>query len=269
MKEAGRMRVVQINLGNHGSTGSIAIGINEVAKSEGIETYFAYPWDSSNKPSQNGDILIGTKFGRRASRKLGKITGYNGCFSIFATMKFLHTLNRIKPDIIHLHNLHNCYINLPMLFHYIKKHNVRTIWTLHDCWAFTGQCPYFSLVNCMKWKTGCHDCPQIDRYPPANVDRTRLMWKLKRKWFTGVKNMTIVTPSQWLADLVKESYLKEYDIKVINNGIDLNVFRPTKGDFEERMSNILGGGTSTYFSALHLTGMNEKDWMYLLSWQAF
>ena len=163
-------------------------------------------------------------------------------------MKFqIYTMEQSKEwdAVVRSFLSYNCYINLPMLFHYIKKHNVRTIWTLHDCWAFTGQCPYFSLVNCMKWKTGCHDCPQIDRYPPANVDRTRLMWKLKRKWFTGVKNMTIVTPSQWLADLVKESYLKEYDIKVINNGIDLNVFRPTKGDFEERMSNILGGGTST------------------------
>lgn len=234
------MKIIQINLGNHGSTGGIAIGINEVAKVEGIETYFAYPWDSNNKPSKEGDIIIGTKFGRRASRKLGKITGFNGCFSVFSTFKFLRILNEIKPDIIHLHNLHNCYVNLPMLFHYIKKKKIPIVWTLHDCWAFTGQCAYFSLVGCEKWKTGCHDCPQIDRYPPAKVDRTKIMWKLKKKWFNGVENMTIVTPSKWLADLVNKSYLKDYHVQVINNGIDLTVFYPIQSDIRERLK--IGGG---------------------------
>lgn len=234
------MKVVQINLGNHGSTGNIAAGVNEVAESVGIETYLAYPWDSNNKPSKKCDIIIGTKFGRRVSRKLGKITGFNGCFSVFATFNFLRRLDKIKPDIIHLHNLHNCYINIPMLFRYIKKHNIRIVWTLHDCWAFTGQCPYFSLVGCEKWKTGCYDCPQIDRYPAADKDRTKTMWKLKRKWFTGVENMTIVTPSQWLADLVKESYLSEYDVRIINNGIDLNVFHPIQSNIRERLG--IGGG---------------------------
>ena len=236
------MKIVQLNLGNHGSTGGIAKGINIVARKEGIITYFAYPWDSNNGPADDNDVIIGSQLGRRVSRKLGRLTGFNGCFSLFATIEFLKQLDEIKPDILHLHNLHNCYINLPMLFHYIKEKKISAIWTLHDCWAFTGQCPYFSIVGCEKWKTGCHKCPQIDRYPSAVVDQTRIMWKLKKKWFNGIENMTIVTPSKWLAALVKESFLKDYPIQVINNGIDLSVFHPIQSDIKERLG-IIGGGS--------------------------
>lgn len=126
-------------------------------------------------------------------------------------------------------------MNLPLFFKYIKKAQIPIVWTLHDCWAFTGQCPHFTVANCDKWKTGCHDCPfPHDEYPQARVDRSELMWRIKKKWFTGVKNMTIVTPSQWLADLVNQSYLGEYPVQVINNGIDLSVFTPTSSNFRDR-----------------------------------
>ena len=121
-----------------------------------------------------------------------------------------------------------------MLFNYIKKSDIPVVWTLHDCWAFTGQCPHFTLAKCDKWKTGCYDCPQYREYPASLYDNTKRMWKLKKKWFTGVKNITIVTPSKWLAELAKESYLKKYPIKVINNGINLKIFKPTTGNFKER-----------------------------------
>ncbi len=120
-----------------------------------------------------------------------------------------------------------------MLFKYIKKHSIKTVWTLHDCWSFTGQCPYFSSINCDKWKTGCFDCPQINIYPVSKVDQTRKMWKRKRGWFSGVENLTVVTPSEWLASLVKQSFLKDYPVKVINNGIDLDVFKPTESGFRK------------------------------------
>jgi glycosyltransferase involved in cell wall biosynthesis len=162
------------------------------------------------------------------------MTGFHGCFSYFGTKELLRMIDKIHPDIIHLHNLHNWTINLPMLFRYIKKHNIAVVWTLHDCWGFTGKCPHFTLARCERWKTGCFDCAQVREYPQCFVDQTKLMWKLKKKWFTGVQNLTIVTPSQWLAKLVRESYLKEYPIKVINNGIDLNVFHPMQSDFRKR-----------------------------------
>ena len=230
------MRIVQINGGAKGSTGKIMMGIAEVARAQGHEVMCASPITTTNRDAGEdcGYYRIGTFNSRRVNVALARITGFNGCFAWLETYKLLKKIDEFKPDIIHLHNLHDSYINLPMLFSYIKKHNVPTVWTLHDCWTFTGQCPYFTIVKCDKWKAGCHNCPQYKEYPASLYDNTKKMWLLKKKWFTGVKNMTIVTPSRWLARLAQESYLKEYSIQVINNGIDLNVFKPTHSNFRER-----------------------------------
>lgn len=232
------MRIVQINGGAKGSTGKIMMGIADVARTQGHEVMCASPITTTNRDAGEdcGYYRIGTFNSRRVNVALARITGFNGCFAWLETYKLLKKIDEFKPDIIHLHNLHDSYINLPMLFSYIKKHNVPTVWTLHDCWSFTGQCPHFTMVKCDKWKTGCHNCPQYKEYPASLYDNTKKMWQLKKKWFTGVKNMTIVTPSEWLANLVNESYLKEYPIKVINNGIDLNIFKPTPCD------DVMGGG---------------------------
>lgn len=230
------MRIVQINGGAKGSTGKIMMGIAEVARAQGHEVMCASPITTTNRDAGEdcGYYRIGTFNSRRVNVALARITGFNGCFVWFETYKLLKTIDDFKPDIIHLHNLHDSYINLSMLISYIKKHNVPTVWTLHDCWAFTGQCPHFTIVKCDKWKAGCHNCPQYKEYPASLYDNTKKMWQLKKKWFTGVKNMTIVTPSEWLAGLARESYLKQYPIEVINNGIDLNVFKPTHSNFREQ-----------------------------------
>jgi len=230
------MRIVQINGGAKGSTGKIMMGIADVARAQGHEVMCASPITTTNRDAGEdcGYYRIGTFNSRRVNVALARITGFNGCFAWFETYKLLKKIDEFKPDIIHFHNLHDSYINLPMLFSYIKKHSVPTVWTLHDCWSFTGQCPHFTIVRCDKWKTGCHNCPQYKEYPASFYDNTKRMWKLKKKWFTGIGNMTIVTPSKWLAELAKESYLKGYPIEVINNGIDLDVFKPTPSNFRER-----------------------------------
>ena len=230
------MRIVQINGGAKGSTGKIMMGIAEVARAQGHEVMCASPITTTNRDAGEdcGYYRIGTFNSRRVNVALARITGFNGCFAWFETYKLLKKIDEFKPDIIHLHNLHDSYINLSMLFSYIKKHNVPTVWTLHDCWSFTGQCPHFTIVKCDKWKVGCHNCPQYKEYPASLYDNTKKMWQLKKKWFTGVKNMTIVTPSEWLAGLARESYLKQYPIEVINNGIDLNAFKPTHSNFREQ-----------------------------------
>lgn len=229
------MNIFEINSVPYGSTYSIMLGIAEIAEKEGhtVVTSSGY----STHPSKNlpaSHFNIGGVIDKSLHMALARLTGLNGCFSHLPTLRLLRKIKREKVDLIHLHNLHGWYINLPMLFNYIKKHNIPVVWTLHDCWAMTGQCPYFTMVKCERWKTGCHDCPQYRQYPESYVDRTKTMWKLKKKWFTGVQNMTIVTPSQWLADLVNESFLAEYPVKVINNGIDLGVFKPTENDFREK-----------------------------------
>ena len=229
------MKTVLINSCNFGSTGNIMLEIAETAENGGYTATVCYPQSRDNSRKQKEkDFIIGTRFSRNIHLMLAEITGLNGCFSYCSTLKLLKKLDKFKPDIIHLHNLHNCYINLSLLFKYIKKHNIKTVWTLHDCWAFTGHCPHFDMIGCDKWKTGCYSCPQYREYPQSVFDNSKYMYKFKRKWFTGVKNMTIVTPSEWLAGLVKESYLKDYPVKVINNGIDLNVFKPTESDFRKK-----------------------------------
>lgn len=229
------MKTVLINSCNFGSTGNIMFEIAETAENGGYTAAVCYPQSRDNSRKQKEkDFVIGTRFSRNIHLMLAEITGLNGCFSYFSTLKLLKKLDKLKPDIIHLHNLHNCYINLSLLFKYIKKHNIKTVWTLHDCWAFTGHCPHFDMIGCDKWKTGCYSCPQYKEYPKSLFDNSKYMYRLKKKWFTDIKDMTIVTPSEWLASLVKESYLKDYPVKVINNGIDLNVFKPTESDFREK-----------------------------------
>lgn len=227
-------KILAVNLGNFGSTGKIMSGINDLAIANGDETFKAYPGNKRNQLKQDSDILLCSDLFRRINQRLAYYTGFNGCFSFFSTLRFLKRIKEINPDIIQLHNLHNSYINLPILFGFIKTNDIHIVWTLHDCWSFTGHCPHFTMVKCNKWRTGCYDCPQYKEYPQSFVDNSKFMWKLKKKWFTGVKNLTIVTPSEWLAGLVKESYLKDYPVVVINNGIDLNVFKPTESDLREK-----------------------------------
>lgn len=233
------MRIVQINGGAKGSTGKIMLGIAEVARAQGHEVMCASPITSTNRDAgaDCGYYRIGTYQSRRLNVALARISGFNGCFAWIETYKLLKKMDEFKPDIIHLHNLHDSYINLPMLFSYIKKRDIPVVWTLHDCWAFTGQCPHFVMEKCDKWKTGCNHCVKYREYPATLFDNTKQMWKLKKKWFTGPENLTIVTPSFWLRDLVKQSYLKNKEICVIQNGVDLDIFKPRES---KRFSKFAG-----------------------------
>lgn len=225
--------IVFINWTNVGSTGRIVYGISALAQAQGYRTFHAYSMSRNVLPQRENDLIISSVPVKFVSTRLAWLTGLNGCFAWFSTLRLLKKLDELSPDILHLHNLHNSYINLPMLFRYIKKHRIKVVWTLHDCWSFTGHCPHFTLCGCERWKTGCGKCPQPGVYPPLLRDTTAWLWKKKKEWFTGVEDLTIVTPSQWLADLVKESFLKVYPVKVIYNGIDLQTFRPTPSGFRE------------------------------------
>lgn len=229
------MKIVSINAMTEGSTGKIMLQIASSARKEGMEAY-TFSTNSSGKyykklpPAPEGHFYYSTFAENFVHLSLGMVTGYQECFGQFNTWRLLKKIDDIQPDIIHLHNLHSAYVNLEMLFKYIKKRHIKVVWTLHDCWAFTGQCPHFTLEKCNKWRKGCYSCTQYNKYPKAYVDQTKNMWKLKKKWFTMPDKMVIVTPSNWLADLVKQSYLKKYSVKVINNGISLENFKPTKSD---------------------------------------
>ncbi len=228
------MKIFAINAVPYGSTCNIMLGVARVAEQKGHTVVTASGYSTHPcKDLPREHYPIGGFVNKALHMVMARLTGLHGCFSYFATLRLVRRLKRYGADLIHLHNLHGWYVNLPMLFRYIKKHNIPVVWTLHDCWAFTGQCPHFTMVKCDRWRTGCHHCPQYRQYPQSYVDCTRTMWRRKRKWFTGVENMTVVTPSRWLSGLVKESFLKEYPVKVIHNGIDLDIFKPTESDFRE------------------------------------
>lgn len=228
------MKVVQINsVCEYGSTGRIAVDLSRAMTEAGIENYIFYGVGKSEYP-------LGIKFGNNLYLKSNiiktRFLGKHGFYSKLATKKMIEKLDEIKPDVIHLHNIHGHYINVEMLFDYIKKNKIRVIWTLHDCWSFTGHCSHFEYVGCERWKTGCESCKQLKEYPKSLIfDRSKQSYADKKKAFCGVENMTIVTPSQWLSRLVGESFLRDYKTTVVNNGVDLNRFYPMKSDMKKRL----------------------------------
>ncbi len=230
------MKICQINGGVYGSTGKIMFGITKTAEQNCMQVLCFSPVTVTNRFHQPKEAYqkIGTYRFRQISVFLSRLTGLHGCFPFFSTHQLLRKIKDFRPNIVHLHNLHDSYIHLPMLFRFLKKHSIKTVWTLHDCWAFTAYCPYFDRAECDRWQTGCHHCPQHHRYPKSYIDRSKTMYRLKKRWFTGLLDMTIVTPSRWLADLANRSYLRKYPVLVIHNGIDLEVFKPTESNLREK-----------------------------------
>lgn len=230
------MSIFEINSCNVGSTGGIMLSIAKAARVAGLPVKTCCAYSRTNWPKQDKyTLFIGNRISRNIHLFSGMFLGISNCLSIISTCLFLRKIKKQGCTLLHLHNLHNSYINLPLLFRFIKKNHIPVIWTLHDCWSFTGRCPHFVMTKCDRWQKGCHDCPYPKKsYPQSYIDTSRMMWKFKCNWFTGIENCIIVTPSQWLADLVKQSYLKDYPVKVINNGIDLSVFKPIESSFREK-----------------------------------
>lgn len=230
------MRVAQINGGVFGSTGKIMFGIANVCEQAGHATFCASPITTTNRYRQpNHEYYpIGNFHSRRFHVLLDRLTGKQSGHAHIETKRLLKRLDVFSPDIVQLHNLHGSYINLPMLFGYLQKRRIHTVWTLHDCWAFTGHCPHFDMIGCDKWRTGCHHCPQYRGYPQSIYDNSRQGYHDKKQLFTGLDHLHIVTPSVWLGELAKQSFLGKYPVTVINNGINPDVFVPTASDFRQR-----------------------------------
>lgn len=227
------MKVLQINsVCGVGSTGRIATDLYKVIEEAGHECVIAY--GRGTAPEGIKTIKIGTNFDNYMHVAKTRIFDKHGFGSTKATKEFIKKVEEYNPDVIHLHNIHGYYINIEILFNYLKIANKKVIWTLHDCWAFTGHCSHFDYVGCYKWKMGCNNCKQKKEYPSSKLmDASQFNYEKKRNIFTSVKDMTIVTPSKWLANLVKESFLGKYEVRVINNGIDLGVFKPIESNFRE------------------------------------
>lgn len=222
------MRVLQISPTlNTSAIGRIAEEIGQYLQSKRHQSVVAYSHLGVNG-TQSKAIKIGNKPDFYAHAVLTRTMDRHAYGSGHSTRKLIKTIKLLDPDVIHLHNVHGYYLHMRILFDYLKQANKPVVYTLHDCWSFTGHCSYFDFVGCDKWKTGCFECPSKRAYPASwLIDRSKQNYAEKKVIFNGIENLTLVTPSVWLAGLVRQSFLSSYPVKVINNGVNTVVFKPT------------------------------------------
>lgn len=230
------MKVLQISSEvNIGSVGRIAEQIGENILNEGWESYIAF--GREHLPSKSSIFKIGNTFDFIYHVLLTRLTDRHGFGSENATKKLINTIKDINPDIIHLQHLHGYFVNIDLLFNFLRTTKAKIVWTFHDCWSFTGHCAYYELVNCDKWKTQCYECPQLKEYPKSIfTDNSKKNYTHKRELFTSVDQMTIVPVSNWLEGEVRKSFLKKYNIKTIHNGIDVNQFAYKENNIKQKFN---------------------------------
>lgn len=229
------MKVILVNaMCGLGSTGRIVSDIWALLKQQGHEAKVAYGIGTPLRVSPDDTICLNNKMGYYIHNAVSRLTDRAGFYSIGASQKLIRVINEYQPDVIHLHNLHGYYLNVQVLFEYLAKVNIPVVWTLHDCWALTGHCAHFSFVKCEKWLNGCRHCPQLAEYPKSYLlDRSERNYNDKKRLFTALDQMMIITPSEWLASVVRRSYLSRYIVKAIPNGIDLGIFKPKPSNFKD------------------------------------
>ncbi|WP_165154723.1 glycosyltransferase [Parabacteroides sp. ZJ-118] len=213
-------RLLQLNVtANWGSTGRIAEGIGQAAMARGWESAIAYGREMN--PSQSQLVKVGNRFDVYAHYAQHRLFDREGLGSKRPTKRLIKWIDSYKPDIIHLHNIHDHWLNYPLLFQYLATIETSVVWTFHDCWAFTGGCAYFDDVNCNQWQTKCNRCPQ-----KTFADRSRANFILRKDLFSRIhERLTIVPVSNWLGNFVKQS-MKNCSIRMIHNGIDTTKFEP-------------------------------------------
>lgn len=216
------------------STGRICTDLATALEAQGHEVKIAYGREDVPEQFQKYAVKIGSDLDVKLHGAKARLFDGAGFGSKIATTKFIKWVKEYNPDVIHLHNIHGYYINVEVLFNYLKTCRKKIIWTLHDCWSFTGHTAYCDVIGCDRWINGCYACPLKKEYPKSLIDRSFRNWKIKKKLFTGIDNLTIVTPSDWLKSLVEKSFLHDYPMKVINNGIDTNLFTPVKSSFKRK-----------------------------------
>lgn len=269
-------KILQINsAANSASTGRIAEQIGLLAKADGCDSYIAYG-RIANK-SQSKLIRIGNNLSVRLHGIESLLFDNHGLSSSLATRQFINAIKEIGPDIIHLHNIHGYYLNYQLLFEFLSSMRIPVVWTLHDCWPFTGHCSYYSDIDCQKWQKQCGQCPKIHNYPKSLFwDRSERNYRIKKECFNSITNLTLVPVSHWLEDEVKKSFLAKHNVHCILNGIDIEQFKPKENLDYVRDSYGLNGkkillGVATAWGPrkgwadyIKLSGMLSKDYQIVM-----
>lgn len=223
------MKILQINATyGYGSTGLIMKDIGDAAVQAGHEAYFAY--QSANGGVEHG-YAVGSWLDHKAHAVLCRIFGGQGDYSRVATKQLIRHIESIKPDVVHLHNLHSNFVHLNALLQYLGEHDIPTVITLHDCWFFTGKCFHYIDAGCDRFQTGCGNCPK-KKAPPASLifDRSAQNLADKDRYMHAIPRLKIVGCSQWICKEAKKGILQDLDISVIRNGVDTSVFKPYDKD---------------------------------------
>lgn len=269
------MKVLQINsVCGYGSTGSIAVDIATLLMKEGHQCSIAY---GQGTTTYKNSFKIGSRIENHLHNACSRLFGNQGYYSTSGTRSLIQYIRNVKPDIIHLHNLHGNYLNIELLFTYLSSVKLPIVWTLHDCWAFTGKCSHYTAVGCYKWQKECFKCPLYREYPPSLFfDRSRELFADKKKWFTSIEKMTIVPVSGWLAHEVAQSFLGEYLVRPISNWVDFEKFSPhtdnvfTRYGIQTGKFIVLGVSAwwskhaSRYQDAVKLAGILPEDTQLVL-----
>ena len=269
------MKYLFINsVAGFGSTGRIAAEKCRELMAEGHECVLAFGRDQANC----GDVptvRIGEPLDYKLHGLRNRLLDDQGFGSKGATRRFLRWVKDYDPDVIWLHNIHGYYIHIGLLFDYLRTCGKEILWTLHDCWAYTGHCAYFDFAGCDKWKTGCHHCPQKKAYPATlGLDGSRRNFARKKELFTAIPNLRLTVPSYWLEKRVRQSFLKDYPVEVVYNTINRDIFKPTPGDFRKKHNlegkTILLGVASVWDARkglsdfIELAGMLEENYKIVL-----
>lgn len=223
------MKVLQIStVCASGSVGRIMVDIYHTLERNGDQAIIAYGRQGAPKGVEAYRFGSGPDMMTHVLSTFFK--GEHGFSSAAQTKKLIRRIEAWNPDVIHLHNIHGFVLQTELLFDYLKQANKPVVWTLHDCWPYTGHCAFYDYTGCMGWKTGCLNCTQYRKtYPYALFkNNTAQNYIRKKVAFTGVSNLTIVTPSHWLSYQVKQSFLKDYPVRVIPNGVDQSRFYPVE-----------------------------------------
>lgn len=228
-----KLLIINVAL-NWGFTGRIAEQVGSLAKDNGWNVMIAHGARYQN-PTQFSHYQVSSSFEEKMHWGISQFWDGQGRGSWFATKRLLKEIDAFQPDVVHMHVIHGYYINYGLIMNYFKEKNIPVVWTLHDCWAFTGHCAYFTAANCEKWKTQCGQCPIPHDFPNTYLDRSKANYNRKKQVYGDMQNLVLAPVSQWLGDLVKESFLGKHEIQVVYNGIDVDVFKPSVSNFKKKL----------------------------------
>lgn len=255
-------KLLQINpvIRTNTSTGRIMQEIGELAMANGWDSYIAYSGGRDGiKPCKSKLMPVGSGISVALHGILTRLFDLHGLGSWLATKRFVTEVKKLEPDIVHIHNIHGYFLNYKVLFDYLSKTDIPVVWTVHDCWLYTGHCYHYASVGCDKWQTHCEKCPQKKAFPTSLwLDRSKRNYDDKKAAFTSVPNMTIVTVSEWMKGEMAQSFLKDCRYQVIHNGIDLDVFEPQADD--KAVRERYGLGDKHIILGLASIWSKEKGW---------